>query len=225
MASKDQSGKSIDQQSLKSRPHEQYEAQEAPWDRIEPSVAFRQATTRVQLKPQDVLSLQHSVGNKAVRQLLEHARPIENSTLSTGSPVQLEEKATAESDHDKKAKKLKDNGITLKSSGGCSDKAKSTCTSLDGMRDETIDGIIAFKEKVGVDLVVTGGTETGHEEGSKSHGTGYKIDISLNDKVKEYVEKNFTKQKKKRADGATVYKDSAGNAFALEGNHWDITFN
>lgn len=241
MASKDQSGKDADKKSMKSRPPERNQGRKGLSGQIEPAGAFQRVTEAIQLRPQDILFLQKSVGNRAILQVLaqrRQARSADSSmqgTYGKADTLQLQsDEAPSESgeastdsedsDHDIKEKKLNDNGITIRSSGNCSDKTKSNCTSLDGMRDESIDGLIEFKKKVGVDLVVTGGTEVGHAAGTYSHANGYKIDISLNAEVSKYIKDNFTKQDKKRGDGATVYKDADGNKFALESNHWDITF-
>jgi len=51
-------------------------------------------------------------------------------------------------------------GITVSSSGRCSDRYRRSCTSLDQIRENTISGLIALKEASSCDnLVVTGGTE------------------------------------------------------------------
>jgi len=118
---------------------------------------------------------------------------------------------------------LNDSGITLQSSGNCRDRNNSTCTSVDGMRQETVDGLIAFRNAVGLDLVMTGGTEVGHSAGEFSHANGYKVDISLNPTVNQYIENNF-EHIGQRSDGAELYEDPNGNVFAREGNHWDIIF-
>lgn len=119
--------------------------------------------------------------------------------------------------------RLNENGVTLRSSGNCTDRNNRRCTSVDSIRQETVDGLIAFRDAVGVDLVMTGGTEVGHEAGQYSHWNGYKVDISLNPTVNQYIENNFT-HVGQRSDGAELYRDANGNEFAREGNHWDITF-
>jgi hypothetical protein len=157
----------------------------------------------------EVVAIQRAAGNAVVRRLIQ--RQADAGTEKT------------ETEAEKTEKKLNDNGITISSSGNCRDKTKTNCTSVDGIRTQTVDGIIAFRNAVGVDLVMTGGTETGHASGKYSHANGYKVDIALNDKVAKYIKDNYT-SKGTRSDGAELYEDDAGNEFALEGNHWDITF-
>ncbi len=120
-------------------------------------------------------------------------------------------------------KKLTDAGITWSSSGECSDRNKTNCTSFDQINEATIDGIIAFKNACKGTIVITGGTEKGHETGTNSHWNGYKVDIRFNPTVDQYIKAHYTKMKK-RADGAEQYKSKAGNIYALEASHWDITY-
>jgi len=126
--------------------------------------------------------------------------------------------------HAAAAKRLSDNGITLSSSGNCFDKNNPSCTSLDGIRANTISQVIGFKQVSGCQLVVTGGTETGHGGRSRySHANGYKIDYRLNDCIKQYVEQNMAKMRR-RSDGALQWSSNSGNTYALESNHWDVTY-
>lgn len=109
--------------------------------------------------------------------------------------------------------------FTLVSSGSCSDKNNPKCTSLDGVRDQTIDRIKELQSTVGVPLVITGGTEVGHsEKGEYTHGNGYKIDIRPTPALNDYIYENFEKI------GPTKYKDGNGNTYYRhEPDHWDIT--
>lgn len=50
-------------------------------------------------------------------------------------------------------------GITISSSGRCSNRNIKSCTSLDQIRENTVSGIINLKRKSGCKIVVTGGTE------------------------------------------------------------------
>lgn len=125
--------------------------------------------------------------------------------------------------HAAAAKKLQDAGITWSSSGNCSDRTNKKCTSFDEINSETIDGIIAFKKASGCPVNVTGGTETGHSTSTRSHWNGYKLDITPSVCVSDYIETHFEKAGV-RGDGAKLYKDGAGNTYARESNHWDITF-
>lgn len=114
-------------------------------------------------------------------------------------------------------------GISVVSSGGCSDRSRSNCTSLDQINESTIDGIITLKKASGCAITITGGTEVGHASGTYSHYNGYKVDISITTCDSNYITKNFTYQGK-RSDGAPLYKSAAGNLYANEGSHWDITY-
>ncbi|HEX5565368.1 MAG TPA: hypothetical protein VFY14_00225, partial [Streptomyces sp.] len=126
--------------------------------------------------------------------------------------------------HAQAAAELKKAGISWTSSGSCSNWNRSTCTSFTNINKATIAGVIAFKKASGCAVVITGGTEVGHSSGTYSHRNGYKLDISLkNSCVNTYISKKH-KKTGTRGDGATLYKSPAGNVYAKEGNHWDITY-
>jgi hypothetical protein len=101
---------------------------------------------------------------------------------------------------------LMNHGIDWSSSGNCSDRDNRHCTSFEQIRLSTVNGIIKLKQDSGCAIRITGGTETGHSKGTYSHWNGYKLDISPDLPISEYIAKNFTKQKENRK------------------NHWDITF-
>lgn len=121
------------------------------------------------------------------------------------------------------ASRLAAAGINVTSSGGCSNRNKSNCTSLDQINDSTITGIITFHSASGCAITITGGTEVGHAAGTYSHYNGYKVDVSPTSCVTSYIHKYFAYQGL-RGDGAPLYKSAAGNLYADEGSHWDITY-
>jgi hypothetical protein len=114
-------------------------------------------------------------------------------------------------------------GITWSSSGGCTNRYNSTCTSFEGLRQATVDGAVTLKTASGCALNITGGTETGHASGTYSHWNGYKLDFSKYTCIGSYITRNFT-YIGLRGDGAPQYRSGAGNVYADEGNHWDVTF-
>ncbi len=112
-------------------------------------------------------------------------------------------------------------GISVYSSGRCSDKTRRECTSLDGIRQLTIDRILELQAVVGTTLVVTGGTEVGHAAGTYSHANGYKIDLRIDPVLNEYITTNYTP-----VSGTTnKWKDDRGNIYYRHGppDHWDVT--
>lgn len=114
-------------------------------------------------------------------------------------------------------------GIPVVSSGNCSTRSISTCTSLEQIYSGTIDGIITLKRASGCALNITGGTEVGHASGTYSHYNGYKLDTSITTCINSYITRNFT-YIGTRGDGAPQYKSAAGNIYAKESNHWDILY-
>lgn len=82
---------------------------------------------------------------------------------------------------------LKQAGIGVHSTGGCSDQNTVGCTSLNGIPKDAIDKVIALKESCGCDFDVTGGTEVGHS----SHGTGLSVlDVTQDQKLGDYLNAN-----------------------------------
>ena len=121
------------------------------------------------------------------------------------------------------ASRLRAAGITWSSSGGCSTRSKSNCTSFEQINDSTVNGIITLHGASGCAINITGGTEVGHASGTYSHYNGYKVDVNPTSCVTSYIHNNFAYQGK-RSDGAPLYKSAAGNLYADEGSHWDITY-
>ncbi|WP_445063536.1 peptidoglycan-binding domain-containing protein [Streptomyces sp. SAS_281] len=115
-------------------------------------------------------------------------------------------------------------GIGWVSSGNCSDRTNSSCTSFDGLRAATADGAVSLKQAVGgCTLTITGGTETGHASGTYSHANGYKLDFQRVSCLTSHITGNFT-HTGTRGDGAALYTAPSGNVYADEGSHWDVTF-
>ncbi|MDQ1009804.1 GH25 family lysozyme M1 (1,4-beta-N-acetylmuramidase)/peptidoglycan hydrolase-like protein with peptidoglycan-binding domain [Streptomyces sp. V4I23] len=127
--------------------------------------------------------------------------------------------------HRQATDQLRAAGLTWKSSGNCHDRNRRTCTSFDGVRTRSIQGVIALKKSSGCPVTITGGTETGHAGGPKSHSKGFKIDIGRGDCVSAYI-KRHAAYSHDRGD-ALVWKGAVGGIkadFARESDHWDITF-
>jgi hypothetical protein len=121
------------------------------------------------------------------------------------------------------ASQLRAAGITWSSSGNCTDRYNSTCTSFEGIRQSTIDGIITFKRASGCAINITGGTETGHASGTYSHWNGYKVDITKTTCVYNYITGHYT-YKGYISGWGYQYQAPSGNLYTDEGNHWDILY-
>ncbi|WP_030415100.1 hypothetical protein [Streptomyces sp. NRRL S-1448] len=121
------------------------------------------------------------------------------------------------------AGRLRAAGISWSSSGHCSDRNNRRCTSFSQINSGTVSGIITFKRASHCAVTITGGTETGHASGRYSHWNGYKVDITPTGCVTTYIKREF-RYIGKRGDGAPMYRSSAGNIYARESSHWDITY-
>ncbi|KAI1249389.1 hypothetical protein MGN70_009002 [Eutypa lata] len=110
--------------------------------------------------------------------------------------------------------RLSEAGITSYSTGGCTDRTNSHCTSYEGVYSGTVDGAITLKGACGCDLLITGGTETGHAAGTYSHANGYKFDFRKNDELDAYVTDTFARIAD-RGDGYPQWKSAAGNIYCV----------
>ncbi|GAA1284717.1 hypothetical protein [Saccharothrix xinjiangensis] len=120
--------------------------------------------------------------------------------------------------HAQATSRLRAAGISWTSSGGCSDRYNSTCTSFEQVNLPTIQGAETLKRATGCALTITGGTETGHASGTYSHWNGYKLDYRLSSCLDSYVKNTFT------SIGGSKWRSGSGNIYYLEGNHWDVTY-
>ena len=83
------------------------------------------------------------------------------ATVSAVLATPLDERSGTKLTQAQAASRIAAAGISTSSSGGCTDKTKPNCTSLDGIYSGTIDGVITLKSASGASITITGGTETG----------------------------------------------------------------
>lgn len=114
-------------------------------------------------------------------------------------------------------------GITWSSSGNCTDRNNSTCTSFEQLNLATAQGAQTLRQASGCALNITGGTETGHASGTYSHWNGYKLDLSKYTCVGNYIKNNFS-YSGLRGDGYPMWTSGAGNVYTDEGSHWDVLY-
>jgi hypothetical protein len=172
-------------------------------------------------KPAEVESEKFKIG-KALKSIGKGALKVGKAYVGQKYGIQLSESGHKLSNADG-LNRIRSAGIGISSSGGCHDRQNKRCTSLDQINSGTIDGISTLKRASGCPITITGGSETGHAGGAMSHYNGYKVDIALNACIDSYITRSFANAGR-RGDGAQMYKSSAGNIYAKEGNHWDITY-
>jgi hypothetical protein len=114
-------------------------------------------------------------------------------------------------------------GLRWISSGHCARRSNPHCTSFEGLRPSTLSGVLQLKENSRCGVVISGGTERGHERGRFSHGAGYKLDVLPNRCLNRFVKRNY-RRVHTRGDGAALYRAADRSLFAREPSHWDITF-
>src|SRR5690242_6200406 len=110
------------------------------------------------------------------------------------------------------ASQLSAAGVTWSSSGNCTDRYNSTCTSFEQINQSTVSGVITLKHASGCAINITGGTEVGHASGTYSHWNGYKVDVSHNTCNNNYIHTYFTRIAN-RGDGYPQWQAASGNIY------------
>lgn len=115
--------------------------------------------------------------------------------------------------------KLRRAGIAWRASKGCEDKNRNGCTSFQGIRRTTVDGVIALRRASRCRIVITGAAEIPPHttKGAYTHGKGYKVDIALGDCINRYIVNHSRPTSGSKRVAGTV-------EYLREGNHWDITY-
>lgn len=126
-------------------------------------------------------------------------------------------------------------GVTLSSTGNCTDKNKSTCTSLDGMQPALLQQISNIKNSCSnCTITITGGTETGHStNGAYTHGNGYKVDLRLDSGLDKLLEGLISTGTRTGDGSGPSWTDSCSKDFPADQQnqyvretsdpaHWDI---
>lgn len=113
--------------------------------------------------------------------------------------------------------KLREAGITWRSSGNRENK--NGCTSFQGIRKTTVDGVIALECASHCTIVITGAAEIPPHTttGTYTHGKGCKAGIALNPCINRYIPQHA------RKTGSAIW--AAGSVgYLRESNHWDIKY-
>ncbi len=105
------------------------------------------------------------------------------------------------------------------------------CTSVGGLRPNSIAGIKHIQSEVGTQIVITGGSELGHSSGQYSHANGYKVDVGRGsnsgqwDKITNIL---YTATGQTSFTTNNNYNGTLSNGQQVrvrpEGDHYDILF-
>lgn len=165
------------------------------------------------------IALRAAVGASAMALAIFSTAYVAEATTSAPETAKTKDVgAQAKLSHSQAAGQLSNAGIDIRSSGGCSDRNNPSCTSLEQVNSESIQGAITLKGASGCGLTVTGGTETGHADGQYSHWNGYKLDFAMSSCLTSYIKNTFT------SIGGNKWQSGSGNIYFDESNHWDVTF-
>ncbi|KAK4617516.1 hypothetical protein CLAFUW4_12390 [Fulvia fulva] len=144
------------------------------------------------------------------------------TTTTTATPTTSKRSGTPLSQSEA-ARRPTSAGITSVSSGSCTDRTNSRYTSYQGLLSGTVSGAITLKGACNCELVITGGTETGHASGTYSHANGYKLDFRKNAALNGYITGSFERIAN-RGDGYPQWRAASGNVYCDEGDHWDVLY-
>jgi len=104
-------------------------------------------------------------------------------------------------------------------------------TSLNGVRDSTISGVLSlFNSCEKCDLQISGGTESGHEPGTYSHANGYKLDLTPSADINTAIYNRIVTSCRIPPPTNTSCGGIDGNTYRYEPNqsgngyHWDVCF-
>ena len=145
-----------------------------------------------------------------------------NLSISPWVPIKPKPLPEGAIDHKTAILQLTAAGIDVRSTSGVvAANCQGPCTSLERIQQSVIDQVIAIKQACGCNVTVTGGTEegAGHTSG-EGHLEGIKVDIDDTPTVDSFLEEALTPQGDRNGDPR--YRDSCGNVYVREDNHWDI---
>lgn len=112
--------------------------------------------------------------------------------------------------------------LTQASNGKITFNAPEPQTSLNGLRPATISGILSLWNACGqCDLVITGGTESGHEVDTYSHANGYKIDLRPSTELNNAIYNRIATSCQTPPPANTNCSGIDGNVYRYENDHWD----
>ncbi len=107
--------------------------------------------------------------------------------------------------------------------GPCTQGQTTGCVNLNGLPSSAIGGLASLRNNCNCDVVLTGGTEGGHE----THGVGSsRVDVRKSSGVSSYVNNNKIGNPVQTKDGIlyTVQLGSTNAQFLDEGDHWHVIF-
>ena len=121
---------------------------------------------------------------------------------------------------------LESKGI-LTYANACVNGGTTGCVNLNGLTQNTQNGLTTLKTGCGSGcfLIITGGTEAGHNAGS-THTDGVSVDVRLNSALNTYINNYKTGDPIQTSYGPvyTVNVNGKTTTFLNEGNHWHVTF-
>lgn len=114
----------------------------------------------------------------------------------------------------------------------CTSGQTSNCVDLEGIRLNTVDGVMSLKDACGdCDIVLNAGTERdNHSVGPHSHMNGFKVDIKTNKVLDDYIMNTFTESGKDKNGNRIFISKYTSGVYTYEKNlkgggyHWDVFY-
>lgn len=95
-------------------------------------------------------------------------------------------------------------------------------TCLGGLQEGTVNGVEKMQQECACDIVITGGTESGHETtGTYNHANGYKLDVRPSAGIDGYIHDQTGISSMETDEN---YQGKDGNVYRYETDHWDTCF-
>ncbi|ORX92091.1 hypothetical protein K493DRAFT_142459, partial [Basidiobolus meristosporus CBS 931.73] len=99
------------------------------------------------------------------------------------------------------------------------------CVSLQGLRNETTQGLVSFVKSTKCGISLIGGTEVSTSEPKYSYNDGFKVDMELNPCLEKYLTTNLTFiGNQQNGDQDALYVACSSNLFVLRKDRISAAF-
>ncbi len=128
-------------------------------------------TSATDVSDEEIECTENVVPNSGIEYVCTVTQPLPSSGAGSGGELAEDEAMAA----------LNAAGVTVVSSGNCTDPNHPTCTGVEGLQQSTIDNIVTMAEACpDCGFVMTAGTEVGHTNSCHQNGTCADIDCRPN---------------------------------------------
>jgi len=150
-------------------------------------------------------------------------KPAEITTRAVTPGIPMTPEQIAESNAIRASLLGNDNDGVNTYAGPCTEGQTTGCVNLNGLADTTQNGLASLNETCSCNVIITGGTESGH---SSVHSTGIAVDLRLDGGLTNYIETNKIGNPQQTDLGPkyTLNIDGKNVTFLKESNHWHVVY-